>query len=88
MVKPVSLSDPAFEALRSEKQDHESDSDVVLRLVREARAARKDPEHFRRSRAKRERAIPVTEHEAALEQMDEADRQAARGTWEDRYGGA
>jgi predicted CopG family antitoxin len=88
IVKPVSLSDPAFEALRSEKQDHESDSDVVLRLVREARSARKDPHHFLRSRSQRERAVPVDEHEAALARMHEADRAAARQAWEDRHGGA
>lgn len=48
MVRPVSLSDPAFAALRKEKRATESDSDVVLRLVREARARRKDPRSFLR----------------------------------------
>lgn len=74
MVKPVSLSDPAFEALRSEKRESESDSDVVLRLVREARSARKDPEHFLDTRASRERALAIPEHEDALAEMRDADR--------------
>lgn len=88
MVKPVSLSDPAFEALRDEKEEGESDSDVVLRLIREARSARKDPYHFVRSRDSRERALSLEEHEAALEEMDRADREKAEARWEDRDGGA
>ena len=53
MVKPVSLSDPAFAALRKEKRVHESDSDVVLRLIHEARAKRKDPMSFVRAKVAR-----------------------------------
>ncbi len=86
MVKPVSLSDPAFEALRSEKQENESDSDVVLRLVREARSARKDPWHFLESRKKRKRVWSVEEHREILEKMDEADREKAKRRWEERHG--
>lgn len=78
MVKPVSLSDPAFEALRSEKQENESDSDVVLRLIREAKAARKDPWHFVRTREHRERIISPEEHLAFLEKMREVDRERMR----------
>jgi predicted CopG family antitoxin len=74
MVKPVSLSDPAFEALREEKQEGESDSDVVLRLIEEARSSRKDPMHFVRTRSQRERALTIEEHEEALQTMDEASR--------------
>lgn len=84
MVKPVSLSDPAFEALRSEKQENESDSDVVLRLVREARSARKDPWHFVRTRDKRERRWSPEEHVEILEKMREADRRKMRERWEAR----
>lgn len=84
MVKPVSLSDPAFEALRSEKRENESDSDVVLRLIREARTARKDPRHFLRTRKSRRRAVPIAEHERALDEMRAADRERARERWEDR----
>jgi predicted CopG family antitoxin len=75
MVKPVSLSDPAFDALREEKQEGESDSDVVLRLIEEARSSRKDPMHFVRTRSQRERALTIEEHEEALQKMDEASRE-------------
>lgn len=88
MVKPVSLSDPAFEALREEKQENESDSDVVLRLVREARSARKDPFHFLRTAPGRERALSYEEHLEAIERMDEADREKAKERWEERRGGS
>lgn len=87
MVKPVSLSDPAFEALRDEKRENESDSDVVLRLVREARSARKDPYHFARTAPNRERSLSYEEHLEAIERMDEADREKAEERWEERHGG-
>lgn len=86
MVKPVSLSDPAFEALRAEKRENESDSDVVLRLVEEAVSARRDPYHFVRTRRSRERTIPLEEHEDALEEMREADRERFREGWGERRG--
>lgn len=82
MVKPVSLSDPAFEALRSEKRESESDSDVVLRLIREARSGRKDPEHFLRTRGSRERALAIPDHEDALAEMRDADRERLDERWE------
>lgn len=87
MVKPVSLSDPAFEALRAEKRENESDSDVVLRLIREVERTRKDPYHFVRSRERRERAVGLEEHAAGLARMRQADREKARDRWEDRHGG-
>jgi predicted CopG family antitoxin len=86
MVKPVSLSDPAFEALREEKQEGESDSDVVLRLIEEARSSRKDPMHFLRKTPQRERALSYEEHLEAIERMDEADREKAIERWENRHG--
>ncbi len=46
MARAISLSDEAFTALRDEKRAGESDSDVVIRLRREARARRKDPTKF------------------------------------------
>lgn len=73
MVRPVSLSDPAFAALRREKRPGESDSDVVLRLVRQARAAERDPRRFLKLRPKR--ALPAAEHEAMLARMGAADRE-------------
>lgn len=73
MVRPVSLSDPAFAALRAEKRPGESDSDVVLRLVRQARAAARDPRKFLKFRPKR--ALGADEHEAMIHRMDEADRE-------------
>lgn len=72
MVRPVSLSDPAFAALRKEKRATESDSDVVLRLLREAKARRKDPRAFLRYRARP--LVPWDEHERAVERMRRADR--------------
>lgn len=86
MVKPVSLSDPAFAALREEKQEGESDSDVVLRLVREARASRKDPWHFVRTRKLRKRAMSHEEHLEFLETMREVDRRKAEQRWRERFG--
>lgn len=73
MVRPVSLSDPAFAALRSEKRMGESDSDTVLRLVRLARASQRDPRRFLRFRPRR--AMDPEEHEAFLRRMDAADRE-------------
>jgi predicted CopG family antitoxin len=73
MVRPVSLSDPAFAALRGEKRPGESDSDVVLRLVGVARAAGRDPRRFLRFRPKR--AMTPEEHEQFLRRMDAADRE-------------
>lgn len=52
MARSVSLSDEAFLALREEKREGESDSDVVLRLRREARAKRKDPDKFFKGKSK------------------------------------
>lgn len=72
MVKPVSLSDPAFAALRKEKRAGESDSDVVLRLLREARAARKDPLKFLRYRPRS--SLSAAEHREFLDRMGEASR--------------
>ena len=73
MVRPVSLSDPAFAALRGEKRPGESDSDVVLRLVHYARAAARDPRRFLKFRPKR--ALSAGEHEALIRRMDAADRE-------------
>lgn len=72
MVKPVSLSDPAFAALRKEKRPDESDSDVVLRLLAEARRARKDPRRFLRYQPKR--TLSPEQHEAFLERTNAASR--------------
>lgn len=46
MARSISLSDEAFRTLRDEKREGESDSDVLLRLAREARRKRKDPMAF------------------------------------------
>lgn len=73
MVKSVSLSDPAFDALRNERRDEESDSDVVLRLVEEARSVRRDPMHFVRSRERRERVLSPGAHRDALDEADLTD---------------
>ena len=75
MVKPVSLSDPAFAALRKEKRTGESDSDVVLRVIAEARAKRKDPLGFLRYRPKR--TIPLDDYVEMVRRTKEAEREKA-----------
>jgi predicted CopG family antitoxin len=87
MVKPVSLSDPAFAALRKEKRPGESDSDVVLRLLREAHAARKDPWHFIKTRKLRERIWTPEEHAKILAETKQKDKEQALGKWRERHGG-
>jgi predicted CopG family antitoxin len=73
MARSVTLSDEAFLALREEKREGESDSDVVLRLRSEARAKRKDPWLFFRRKATFD--ITAEEHEEFLEKMRQADIQ-------------
>lgn len=80
MVKPVSLSDPAFAALRKEKGANESDSDVVLRLIREARAKRKDPMSFVRSSSPSD-GWDAKEFAQFRKKMNEADVRKARARW-------
>ncbi len=72
MVKPVSLSDPAFAALRREKQPGESDSDVVLRLIATVETARREPRRFLKFRPTR--AASVEAHLENIARMDDADR--------------
>ncbi len=76
MARSVSLSDVAFQALRSEKREGESDSDVVLRLYREARRKRKDPMAFLDRSS--ERAWSHEEYEDFQERMRQADHEKAR----------
>lgn len=85
MVKPVSLSDPAFAALREEKRPGESDSDVVLRLVKVARAHRKDPWHFVRTRRLRGRVWSPEEQLDILRETKERDRVEALRRWRERH---
>lgn len=75
MARTTSLSDEAFAALRAEKREGESDSDVVLRLLREARTGGKDPYHFIESDA--ELAFPPEEFDRYREKMREADKDIA-----------
>ena len=79
MVKPVSLSDPAFAALRKEKRPGESDSDVVLRLVREAHGARRDPLSFIDGAPHADMMEPE-EHLRFLREMHDVD---TRDPWEE-----
>ncbi len=72
MVRPVSLSEPAFAVLRAEKRQGESDSDVVLRLAREARAGRRDPRAFQKYRPRR--TISLKKYHEWTRSMDAADR--------------
>lgn len=88
MVKPVSLSDPAFAALREEKRPGESDSDVVLRLIKEAQAARKDPWHFVKASAHRKKAWTAEEHLENVQRMRQIDRERANEKWRRQHGSA
>ncbi|MGQ0535360.1 MAG: hypothetical protein ACT4PT_04735 [Methanobacteriota archaeon] len=88
MVRPVSLSDPAFAALRREKRAGESDSDVVLRLVRDARrAGRKDPRAFLLRIRSRRRAMSFEDQLEVLRGMDDADRAKMERRWRERNAG-
>lgn len=82
MARSVSLSDEAFRVLRSEKRPGESDSDVLLRLAREARTKRKDPMAFFRNPPKA--AWTVEEYDAFREGMRAADVKKARRLSEER----
>lgn len=77
MTKPVTLSDSAFAALRKEKKEGESDSDVVLRLIKEAVGRRKDPWHFVRTAKYRKRIIPAEEHQRLIRQWRKDDNRDA-----------
>lgn len=76
MARSTTLSDDAFRALRREKREGESDSDVVLRLIRAARQAQGDPKRFLRSRVSF--AFGEAEYRAIRARMQEADR---RNPW-------
>lgn len=88
MVKPVSLSNPAFAALREEKRPGESDSDVVLRLIQEAHSGRKDPWHFVRASRLRKRIWTPDEHLENVRKMRKIDREQAARRWKERHGGS
>lgn len=78
MARSTTLSDQAFAALRAEKRPGESDSDVILRLLREARGRRSDPMRFLRRKASF--AFGEKEYERMLEKMRKADR---RNPWDE-----
>lgn len=77
MARTISLSDEAFLALRSEKRVGESDSDVVLRLLRDVRIKRKDPK--RMLRVVHEPIVAPETYDAFLDGMREADRRRNPG---------
>ncbi|GEM_PF-3717593 len=76
MARTTSFSDDAFRAMREEKREGESDSDVLLRLLAEARAHRKDARRFLRSKAAF--AFPPEAFAKARAAMRRADR---RNPW-------
>lgn len=76
MARSVSLTDEAFRVLRSEKRPGESDSDVLLRLAREARRTRKDPTAFLENPPRRRWSRE--EYDAFRERMRTADVEKAR----------
>lgn len=75
MTRPVTLSEAAFAALKKEKRNGESSSDVILRLIRDS-PDRKDPARFLRMRLKRR--ISIEEHERLLNEMRELDTPKTR----------
>lgn len=76
MARSVSLSDEAFAALRRDKQEGESDSDVVLRLHRDAHRKAKDPMAFFRNPPKPD--WTPEQYEEFGRKMDEADERSFR----------
>lgn len=72
MARSVSLSDEAFSILRREKQPQESDSDVVIRLSRQARMRARDPLSFFRNPPRSD--LSPDEYDEVREKMREADR--------------
>lgn len=79
MVKPVSLSDPAFAALREEKKVGESDSDVVLRLIAEVERNRKDPQAFLKMRRRVPMDLSPDAHKAFVRRLRDADQRRVPG---------
>ena len=72
MTKQVALSNAAYAALKREKQETESFSDLVVRLMREARVTKKDPMRF--VNFPHQRTMSPEEHLRFIEEMREADR--------------
>lgn len=72
MTPQVSLSREAYPSLGREKRPPEIFSDVVLRLLREHRARRRDPWKFVRARSRRLRG--VERRLAEVEALRDADR--------------
>ncbi len=84
MARSTSLSDQAFRALRSQKREGESDSDVVLRLVRETNRKEKDPLAFFRHPP--EPAWSKDQQEQIRLKMQEADIRRMKQSALDREG--
>lgn len=85
MTRPITLSEQAFRALRAQKRDGESDSDVVLRLI-EAGVQKKDPMIFFKVKLK-----PAfgswKKYDAWRRKMNEADRRKAARRWREMVEG-
>jgi len=77
MARSVSLSDEAFAVLRRDKQEGESDSDVVLRLHRTAHRKEKDPMAFFRNPPKAD--LTPEQHLEFIDKMRAADKR--RNPW-------
>lgn len=75
MTHQVALSNEAYGALQREKQSAESFSQAVLRLLRAARRAQKDPSRF--VARKRRHVLGLAEHLALVEADRDADRAGA-----------
>lgn len=75
VTRPVTLSNDAFVALRRQKRAHESDSTVILRLLRESQQAT----HRTVAWSKLEPAFDDASHVELIRQSDEADRE--RDPW-------
>lgn len=78
MTKQVALSNEAYAALRGEKQEAESFSDLVLRLMREANMGRRDP--MRWLSRPHKSWLTMEEHLQMVEEGREADR---RDPWDE-----
>jgi predicted CopG family antitoxin len=76
MTKQVALSNEAYALLAAAKRDGESFSQLMVRLMREADLAKRDPMHFIRNPPKMR--LSAEEHLRLVREM----RDAPRDPWE------
>lgn len=86
VARTISLSEEAFRVLRAQKQSGESDSDVLLRLAREAHKKRKNPLAFFQNPPRP--SWSGEEYERVRDRARRADQERARRAWDETAEGA